>query len=291
MRRVGTKQQADAVRSAPRRAAGIARTRSNWLRTGAGVMVTCASLLFVTTTVGSVWMVRVGIFSTVVEQLKITAVDLTVKAGLTVHDVLVVGRRKTKRSDLLSAIDVQRGDPILVFDPSAARRRVVSLGWIADAEVERRLPNTIYVRLFERTPIAIWQRNGIFSLVDAEGVVIAEGRDEHRRKLPLIVGAKAPSHASTLIVMLRTQPQLMEQMVAAVRVADRRWNLRFANKIDVRLPEENPQAAWDRLAELEAEHKLLERDIIAIDLRIPERLVVRMRPAAARRLRSPGEHT
>ena len=91
--------------------------------------------------------------------------------------------------------------------------------------------------------------------------------------------------------MLYTHPQLMDRVAAAIRVADRRWNLRLDNDIDVRLPEENPQAAWDRLAKLQAEHKLLERDIIAIDLRVPERLVVRMRPAATMRLRTPGEHT
>jgi cell division protein FtsQ len=218
-------------------------------------------------------------------------VAVTIRAGLTVDDVLVAGRRETKRSDLLSAIDAQRGDPIIVFDPTAARQRVMNLGWVADAKVERRLPNTIYVRLSERSPVAVWQRNGEFSLVDAEGVVIGESSAGQRRDLTLIVGAEAPRHASTLLVMLDTQPQLMERVVAAVRVADRRWNLRLNNGIDVRLPEINPQAAWDHLAELEAEHKLLERDIILIDLRLPERLVVRMRPLEGRRPRAPGEHT
>jgi cell division protein FtsQ len=167
----------------------------------------------------------------------------------------------------------------------------MKLGWVANAEVERRLPNTIFVRLFERAPVAVWQRNGKFLLVDSEGVVIGESGAGQRSDLTLIVGAKAPRHASTLLVMLDTQPQLMERVVAAVRVADRRWNLRLDNGIDVRLPEVNPQAAWDRLAELEAEHKLLERDIIVIDLRLPERLVVRMRPLETRRPRIPGEHT
>lgn len=291
MRRVGTKVQANAIRKRPRRTSASARKRTSWFRTKAGIVTGCVSLLFLLATAGGVWTVRSGTLGEAVGLLKITMVAATIKAGLTVDDVLVVGRRETKRSDLLSAIDARRGDPIIVFDPAAARQRVLNLGWVANAEVERRLPNTIFVRLSERTPVAIWQRNGEFSLVDSEGVVIGESSAGHRRDLTLIVGEEAPRHASTLLVMLDTQPQLMERVVAAVRVADRRWNLRLDNGIDVRLPEANPQAAWDRLAALEAEHKLLGRDIIVIDLRLPERLVVRMRPSETRRPRAPGEHT
>ena len=241
--------------------------------------------------VGSVWAVRNNALDEIVELFKATIVTVTVNAGLTVDDVLVVGRQETKRSDLLSAIDAQRGDPIIIFNPAAARQRIMNLGWVANAEVERRLPSTIFVRLFERTPVAIWQRNGKFSLVDSDGVVIGKSNAAQHRDLTLIIGAKAPIHTSTLLVMLDTQPQLMERVVAAVRVADRRWNLQLDNGIDVRLPEKNPQVAWDHLAKLETEHKLLERDIVVIDLRLPDRLVVRMRPLETRRPRITGEHT
>ena len=291
MRLIGTKVQTRAVRRGPRRAPASARTRMSWFRTRAGVVVTCVSVLFLFATTGGAWTVRSGVLGEAVGFLKITMVGLTMRAGLIVDDVLVVGRQETRRSDLLSAIGAQRGDPIIVFDPAAARQRVLNLGWVANAEVERRLPNTIFVRLFERTPVAVWQRNGIFSLVDSEGVVIGKSNIGQRRDLTLIVGADAPKHASTLLAMLDTQPQLMERVVAAIRVAERRWNLQLDNGIDIRLPEVNPQAAWDRLAELEAEHKLLERDIIAIDLRLPERLVVRMRPSGTKQPRAPGEHT
>ena len=291
MRRIGTKVQTRVVRRGPRHAPASARTRMSWFRTRTGVVITCVSVLFLIATTGGAWTARSGVLGEAVGYLKITMVGLTMRAGLTVDDVLVVGRRETRRSDLLSAIGAQRGDPIIVFDPAAARERVLNLGWVADAEVERRLPNTIFVRLLERTPVAVWQRNGTFSLVDSEGAVIGKNKSGQRRDLTLIVGADAPKHASTLLAMLDTQPQLMERVVAAIRVAERRWNLQLDNGIDIRLPEANPQAAWDRLAELEAEHKLLERDIIAIDLRLPERLVVRMRPLETRRPRAPGEHT
>ena len=289
MRQLKTKLQETAVHK--RRRHTLTRTRTSWFRTKVSIVISCVSILFLIATVGSVWVVRNSALDEIVELFKATIVTVTVNAGLTVDDVLVVGRQETKRSDLLSAIDVQRGDPIIIFNPAAARQRIMNLGWVANAEVERRLPSTIYVRLFERTPVAIWQRNGIFSLVDSDGVVIGKSNAAQHRDLTLIIGAKAPIHTSTLLVMLDTQPQLMERVVAAVRVADRRWNLRLDNGIDVRLPEENPQVAWDHLAKLEAEHKLLERDIVVIDLRLPDRLVVRMRALETRRPRVTGEHT
>ena len=286
MRRVKASKRTTAARNASRRTS----VHTKWRRI-ATVFVVALSTSLVAAAAGGVWEFRSGVATALVNQLQTTLLDLTVEAGLTIEEILVVGRHETKRSDLMSAIDARRGDPILAFKPSAARRRLLELGWIADANVERRIPDTIFVHLVERRPIAIWQHNGQFALVDADGAVIGDSDVKDSRGLTLIVGAEAPRHAATLLTMLNTHPKLMERVAAAVRVSDRRWNLRFDNDVDVRLPEENPQAAWDRLAELQAEHGLLERDIIAIDLRVPERLVVRVRPAAAIRLRTPGEHT
>ncbi len=291
MRRLITNSRANAARKGPRSATGRNRAPTKLRRIVAVAAFTLTSLLVVAAATGGVWATRSGAVTALADRLQTAVFGITVEAGLTIEEILVVGRRETKRSELVSAIGVRRGDPILAFDPAAARQRILNLGWIADARVERRLPGTIYIRLVERKPIAIWQRNGQFALVDANGVVIGDSDVKDRHDLTLIVGAEAPQHASTLLVMLYTHPQLMDRVAAAIRVADRRWNLRLDNDIDVRLPEENPQAAWDRLAKLQAEHKLLERDIIAIDLRVPERLVVRMRPAAAMRLQASGEHT
>ncbi|MCH7555160.1 MAG: cell division protein FtsQ, partial [Proteobacteria bacterium] len=70
----------------------------------------------------------------------------------------------------------------------------------------------------------------------------------------------------------------------------RRWNLRLDNGVDVELPEAGINAAWRRLADIERRHRLLSRDITAIDLRLPDRLVVR--PAEAfRGWRADGEST
>ena len=201
---------------------------------------------------------------------------VNVAAGLVVEEVLVEGRQETTRRQLLEALDVTRGDLILSFDPKTAQQRLVDIGWIAEARVARRLPNTIYVEIVEREPIAIWQNKGKFVLVDPEGVVITRQGIDRFGHLKVIVGGDAPQHASALFAILKTQPDLMKRVAAAVRTGGRRWNLRLDNGVDVRLPEEGAKDAWDRLARYEREHQLLRRDIIAVDLRVPDRLVVRM---------------
>ena len=78
-----------------------------------------------------------------------------------------------------------------------------------------------------------------------------------------------------MIGTLASQPSLIHRVEAAVRVGDRRWNVRLAGGVDVRLPEIDAAGAWARLAEFQRTHRLLERDLRTVDLRLPDRLIVR----------------
>jgi cell division protein FtsQ len=163
-----------------------------------------------------------------------------------------------------------------MFSPAAAKQRLEALPWVRQASVERMLPGTIMVRLSERQPMALWQRHRQLSLIDRDGVEIAGvdlGRFTH---LPVVVGDDAPQHTANLLALIATEPDLEKRVTAAVRVGGRRWNLKFDNGVDVQLPEVNAGAAWSRLAEVERDGKVLSRDIAAVDLRLPDRLVVRM---------------
>src|SRR3546814_20627940 len=95
---------------------------------------------------------------------------------------------------------------MLAFDPRAARARIVSLGWVAEAKVERRLPNTIFIRIIERQPIAIWQHDGRFLLADRQGVTIGRQGIDRFSNLNLVVGENAPQYAAALPGMPRTEP-------------------------------------------------------------------------------------
>lgn len=241
------------------------------------MLAALCALAVATLAAGGAWVWRSGLGERMVAAVADAWWQTTRGLGLTVDDVQVVGRKETPPRDILAALDVKRGTPILSLDPAAARHRLLHLGWIKEAHVERRLPDTVFVRLVERQPIALWQNDGDFALIDATGEVIGGHGMDRYRHLPLLVGADAPPHAAALLAMLAAEPDLMAQVKTAVRVGRRRWNILLANGIDIRLPEVDPALAWRRIAEMNREQRLLARDIAAIDFRARDRMIVRMR--------------
>ena len=202
----------------------------------------------------------------------------TAAIGLRVADIRVEGRETTDRETILDALGARPGTPILAVDPARAKQQLESLPWVRSALIERRLPDTLYVRLVERSPLALWQHAGKIELIDRTGAVIPVSRLDQFAKLPLVVGEDAASHASELLAMLASQPDLASRVTAAVQVGGRRWNLRIDHSIDVLLPADDPAAAWADLARLQRSSAILKRDVQAIDMRLPDRLVVRVVP-------------
>ena len=202
--------------------------------------------------------------------------------SLVVQDIVIEGRAKTPEPMLRAALGVSRGDRLLGFSLEAARTRIEGLTWVQHATIERRLPGTVVVTLQERRPFAVWQTGGRFVLIDRAGQVVAE-QDPVKdaaafATLPLVVGPGAPEHAAALLDQLAAQPTLRARVVAAVRVGERRWNLRLNNGADVLLPEGNEVAAMGRLMEMHTAQALLDRPLQTLDLRLPDRLVVRPQP-------------
>lgn len=205
--------------------------------------------------------------------------DLAAAAGLEVEEIVVEGRRNTPRDLMHAAIGVQQGDPILDFSPTEARARLETIAWVESAHVERRLPGTILVRLKERTPFAIWQNQGRFAIVDRDGNIVATEALDAFGPLPLIVGVGAEKHAPGLHDLLAAHHDILARTQAMVRVGERRWNLKLHNGIDVMLPEGHEAPALNRLAEMQTRHALLDRPLLAIDMRLPDRMVLRHPPA------------
>lgn len=222
------------------------------------------------------WAIRADVPGRIAASVHQAVMDMTLGAGFSVQEVYVAGRKETSRRKLLAALGTKIGDPILYFDADAARKRIIHLGWVQDARVERRLPNRIVVVLKERTPIAIWQRNKKFVLVDRNGAVIGPDDVRHYSHLKVIIGDNAPKHAAELLAMLARDPDLMRLVTHATWVSDRQWTLRIEDAIDVRLPAENPEVAWRKLGEMEREYGVLQRDITAVDLRVPNQTTVRI---------------
>lgn len=205
-------------------------------------------------------------------------------ANLRVGKIVIEGRSNTPEPMLRAALGVSRGDQLLGFSLEGARARIESLTWVQSAAVERRLPDTIVVHLTERRPFAVWQNQGRFALIDRAGQAVAEqdpAKDaEAFSSLPLVVGTGAPERAAELLDQLAAQPGLKSRVVAAIRVGERRWNLQLKNGASVLLPEGAEAAAMSRLMELHTAQALLDRPVQTLDMRLPDRLVVRPVPEA-----------
>ena len=206
--------------------------------------------------------------------------DGTARLGLVVADIKVEGRETTDRETILAALGAGPGSPILAMSPRRAKEQLETLPWVRSAVVERRLPDTLYVRLVERKPLALWQHGGKLELIDHEGAVIPVTQLDRFVKLPMVVGESAARHAAELVDMLATEPDLASRVSAAIRVGDRRWNLRIDNAIDVLLPADAAASAWTQLARLERSSAILKRDVQVVDVRLPDRLVLRVSPEA-----------
>ncbi len=246
---------------------------------------------------GAVVLSRLPMGQAILAALADRALAASAALGLVVVDIEVEGRETTDGATIMAALNAERGTPILAVSPSRAKQKLESLPWVRSAAIERHLPGTLLVRLVERHPLAVWQHAGKQELVDRQGAVIPVKDLTRFARLPTVVGDDAASHAAALIEMLARQPDLAARVTAAVRVDDRRWNLRIDNAIDVLLPEANLGEAWARLAALERANRLLQRDIQTVDMRLPDRLVLRAagapprEAAPAKKARASGKST
>jgi cell division protein FtsQ len=200
---------------------------------------------------------------------------LTANAGMRITDIVIEGRANTPEPLLRAALGFSKGDPIIGFSLEQARMRIEKLPWVAHATVERRLPGTIVVALSERRPFAIWQNQGRYVLIDRDGKPVTDEQVAKFRDLPLIVGPGAPEAARVLLDALTDRPAIQTRVVAAMRISERRWNLRMKNGTDILLPEGHEVEALDRLLQLQQETALLDRPLEAIDMRLADRLVLR----------------
>jgi cell division protein FtsQ len=219
---------------------------------------------------------RSGQLAIVADEASARFVTLSAAGGFRIENVEVVGREQTDPKALLAAAGLKRGDPIMAFSPEAARQRIESLSWVASAAVERRLPDTVAITIVERKPIALWQHSDKFALIDAKGDNLGPVANESASTLPLIVGGDAPSHASSLLSMLATHPDLAKRVQASNWIGSRRWDLKMDNGVEVKLPEDGVAEALQQLADAEASSRILERDVAIIDLRLAGKMIVRL---------------
>jgi cell division protein FtsQ len=201
-------------------------------------------------------------------------------AGFRIATVAISGERHLSRDEILAAAGVTSHTSLLFFDVVDARARLLTNPWIAEATVQKLLPDRLGISISEREAFALWQKAGRVSVIADDGTVLEPYVLARYAHLPFVVGAGAETRARQFLAMLDRRPELRANVRVAVLVAERRWNLRLKNGVDVRLPEFGVEQAMDQLAALERDAKLSNRDITAIDLRLADRITVRLSDGA-----------
>jgi len=214
-------------------------------------------------------------------QYKLVADELTSAAGFGVQQIEIRGLAESDSTEIVDRIDVTPTSSLLFMNAEKARARIAEIPWLADVSVKKIYPNKVVVSLRERRPYALWQDDGRIRVVDKTGAVMAETLEPRHANLPLVVGIGANLRVEEAVALMNSAPSIRPRIRAAVLVAERRWNLITVDGIEILLPEENPQGALARVAELQDAKKLLDRDLVVVDTRVPERLFVRLSDTAA----------
>jgi cell division protein FtsQ len=244
---------------------------------GAGIAAT-ATVVLATMVYG---MVKGDHVPTVITALKDARDQVAQAAGFRIVSLALSGEHHISREELLAIAGVTDRSSLLFLDVDETRERLKVNPWIADATVLKLYPGELQIEIKEREPFALWQKDGQISVIAADGTVLEPYRNPRLRRLPLIVGRGADTQAKNFIALLDRFPSIRQQVRASILVGQRRWNLRLMNGLDVRLPEEGVASALERLIALDRDAKLISRDIVAIDLRLSDRVTVRLSEAAA----------
>ncbi|HLH92758.1 MAG TPA: cell division protein FtsQ/DivIB [Xanthobacteraceae bacterium] len=201
--------------------------------------------------------------------------------GFNITSVALTGNKHLSREQIFAEAGVTGHSSLLFLDVAEARAKLQTNPWIADATVRKLYPDRLEIAITERAGFALWQKDGRIGVIADDGTVVEPYLSRAFVDLPLFVGVGAAPRAKDFLALIDRYPAIRDQMRAAILVAERRWNLRLKNGIDVKLPETDVAAALDRLVALDRDKKLLTRDIVSIDLRLPDRVTVRLTDAAA----------
>ena len=201
--------------------------------------------------------------------------------GLGLEQVTISGIAQMRETEVLAAAGLNSKMSLVFLDVNTLRERLEHVPMIESATVRKLYPNELVITLTERLPYAIWQNNGELFVIAADGTVIDLMQDERFVDLPFVVGENANIRSKEYLALLEAAGPLKARIRAGTLVSGRRWTLKMDNGMDVRLPEQGAADALARLVKLENEQKILEKDVLAIDLRMADRVVVRLTEEAA----------
>jgi cell division protein FtsQ len=203
-------------------------------------------------------------------------------AGFRIASVILNGRKQLTQDEILAIGGVNGRSSLFFLDAAAVRDKLKANPWIADANVLKLYPDRLQIEVTERTAFALWQEDGRLSVISDDGAVLENYVSRRFMSLPLVVGKGADSRAKDFLALLDRYPQVRSVTKAAIFIGERRWNLRLKDGLDIRLPENDIGNALAMLSKLDKEDRLFSRDIVAVDMRLSDRLTVRLSEDAAK---------
>jgi cell division protein FtsQ len=237
-----------------------------------GVALTVLMLLG-STTLG---IVKGGHVDELVGALSDTRNALANSAGFRITTVAINGRKQLSQDEVLAIGGVNGRSSLLFLDAATVRDKLKANPWISDATILKLYPGRLQIDIVERSAFALWQQGGRLSVISDDGAVLEPYMSRRFVSLPLVVGKGADTRARDFLALLDRYPQVRSQTKAAIFVGERRWNLRLNDGLDIRLPENDVGNALATLSKLDKEERLFSRDIVAVDMRLPDRLTVQL---------------
>jgi cell division protein FtsQ len=201
-------------------------------------------------------------------------------AGFPLDRVTISGIAGLREGEVLGAAGLDARTSLAFVGVAEVRERLKALPLVAAVSVRKIYPHELQIELVEREPAALWQRDGALFVVAKDGTVIDEMRDGRFANLPLVVGEGANAKVPDYLALVAAAGPLKDRVKAGTFVAGRRWTLKV-DGVDVRLPEQGAAAAVARLVALQRDERVLDKDVIAIDLRMADRVVLRLTEEAA----------
>ncbi|WP_246725425.1 cell division protein FtsQ/DivIB [Beijerinckia sp. L45] len=226
--------------------------------------------------IGGYAAVRSGAYAAYIETNGALYDQAAKTAGFAIHAVTINGAHELSENEVLTLAGVGPRNSLIFLNVADVRARLKSVPLIREASVSKLFPNRLLIEIEERKPYALWQKDGAVSIVSADGTTIDDMHDARFETLPLVTGVGANEKLADYIALLDAAGDLRSRIRAGIYVAGRRWTLKTNSGVEIVLPEKEPADALSRLALLEHDSHILEKDVLSLDLRIPGRVVARL---------------
>ena len=204
-----------------------------------------------------------------------TITAFSVEHGLVVEEIVLIGRERQDAKVLMAQLALAKGQPLFALDLAGMRAKLLQLPWIKDVTISRHFPNEIVITLQERVPTALWQYQGQVFVIDDEGYPIeASKREGAYANFPSVVGGEAQKHVGALMILLKAEPLIAEQLEAAMRIGGRRWDLKLKSGLVIKLPEENVEKALAMVVQMHKVKEILSFPLNFVDVRTQNKTIL-----------------